>query len=366
MLEAKLAEAGTLKKLLDAIKELVTDANFECNEEGLNLQAMDNSHVALVSVKLEESGFKRYRCDRPMPLGVNLASLTKVLKCAKDDDECTIKAADEADLLNLVYEAKNSDRIAEYDMKLMDIDSDTLGIPDTDYDAEVTMSSSEFSRIVKDLSQLGESVRIEVSKEGVRFASDGESANGSVLLKKEGDPGRVRTDKERKADHARSRGKEPEEDDDDEEEDKKVKKEKGVKKEKVKKEKKEDEDVEMNGDEDEEFKADSDDEEKNEDSDEEDEEKGKKRKKKSSGSSKPAKKAKTSKKEKEEEPEFSFAMNSHVSLTFSLKYLVNFAKSASLTNKVELLMSNEVPLLVSYDFGQGFVRYYLAPKIGDE
>ena len=128
MLEAKLAEAGTLKKLLDgkslththaffhpsdaslfyiAIKELVTDANFECNEEGIHLQAMDNSHVALVAVKLLANGFKRYRCDRPMPLGVNLTSLTKVLKCAKDDDLCTLKAADEADVLNLVYEAKS-------------------------------------------------------------------------------------------------------------------------------------------------------------------------------------------------------------------------------------------------------------------
>jgi hypothetical protein len=36
---------------------------------------------------------------------------------------------------------------------------------------------------VRDLSQLGESVRIEVSKEGVRFASDGEAANGNVLLR---------------------------------------------------------------------------------------------------------------------------------------------------------------------------------------
>ncbi|KAJ7229191.1 proliferating cell nuclear antigen, N-terminal domain-containing protein [Mycena pura] len=378
MLEAKLAEAGTLKKLLDAIKELVTDANFECNEEGLNLQAMDNSHVALVSVYLEAAGFKRYRCDRPMPLGVNLSSLTKVLKCAKDDDECTIKAADEADLLNLVYEAKNSDRIAEYDMKLMDIDSDTLGIPDTDYDAEVIMSSSEFARIVRDLNNLGESVRIEVSKEGVRFASEGESANGSVLLKKEGEPGRVRTEKERKAQRARERGEKPEEDDEQEEGDGevKVKKEKGVKKEKIKKEKKDDEeeDVEMNGEEngEEEFKANSDEEEEKSEASDEEEESGKKRKKKANGSSKPAKKAKTAKKQEEEKigmqsiSPFDFAMNAHVSLTFSLKYLVNFSKSSSLTGKVELLMSNDVPLLVNYDFGQGFVRYYLAPKIGDE
>ena len=69
---------------------------------------MDNSHVALVAVKLDASGFKRYRCDRSIPLGVNLGSLTKVLKCAKDDDICTLKAGDDADILSLTYEAKST------------------------------------------------------------------------------------------------------------------------------------------------------------------------------------------------------------------------------------------------------------------
>lgn len=65
----------------------------------------------------------------------------------------------------------------------MEIDSESLSIPPTEYDARVTMPSSEFSRIVRDLSLLGESVKIEVSKEGVRFSSEGEVANGNVLLK---------------------------------------------------------------------------------------------------------------------------------------------------------------------------------------
>ena len=71
---------------------------------------MDNSHVALVAVQLEPGGFDKYRCDRPMPLGVNLGSLTKVLKCAKDDDRVTLKASDNADVLNLVYEARSKSR----------------------------------------------------------------------------------------------------------------------------------------------------------------------------------------------------------------------------------------------------------------
>ena len=76
-------------------------------------------------------------------------------------------------------------------------------------------------------------------------------------------------------------------------------------------------------------------------------------------------------------------MNQAVTLTFSLKYLVNFSKSSSLSKKVQLMMSNDVPLLVclpfltlrhiihcslqvSYEFNEGHIRYYLAPKIGDD
>jgi proliferating cell nuclear antigen len=73
-----------------------------------NLQAMDNSHVALVSAKLHADGFAFYRCDRPIPLGFTLGSLYKVLKCAKDDDRCTLKASDAGDVLNLTYEAQRA------------------------------------------------------------------------------------------------------------------------------------------------------------------------------------------------------------------------------------------------------------------
>jgi proliferating cell nuclear antigen len=36
---------------------------------------MDNSHVALVTVQLEANEFDAYRCDRNMPLGVNVSSV---------------------------------------------------------------------------------------------------------------------------------------------------------------------------------------------------------------------------------------------------------------------------------------------------
>jgi len=148
----------------------------------------------------------------------------------------------------------DGNRIAELDVKLMDIDADTLGIPDTDFDARVTMTSTEFTRIARDLSFLGESVRIEVSKEGIRFTSDGEAAQGNILLKQ--------TDAARE--RYKNYGKEDDDDvievkeEDADEKPKKAKKEKKVKKE----EGVEDEDEEMASGEDEaEFQAKSEDEE---------------------------------------------------------------------------------------------------------
>jgi proliferating cell nuclear antigen len=139
--------------------------------------------------------------------------------------------------------AIDSDRIAEYEMKLMDIDTDQLGIPDTEYDATVSMSSTEFGRIVRDLSQLGESVKIEITKEGVRFASEGETANGNVLLKQTGGApiGKVQQIKQEQDEGGSNLNGDAEDEDDG---GVKVKKEK--KEQKIKKEKGEDgEDVEM-------------------------------------------------------------------------------------------------------------------------
>jgi len=378
MLEARLEQAALLKKLLDSIKELVSDANFECQEDGIKLQAMDNSHVALVAVNLSAPGFKKYRCDRPMPLGVNLNSLSKVLKCAKDDDQVTLKAGDNNDVLNLLYESPSTDRIAEYEMKLMDIDVDSLGIPETTYDASIIMSSAEFARIVRDLSNLGESVKIEVSKEGVRFSSEGDAANGNVLLKHSEDAAKKYKGSANGEGSSKGKGKEKEQ------------------KPKVKKEKTDDEDATMedatrddDDDEVQEVKAGSDAEEEeeekkkgsddegekeasgDEEEEEEEEESSKKRKRKANGdASKKSKKAKKDKEEKKAEEEVVqgviIQMSQTVSLTFSLKYLVNITKSTSLAKNVELQMSNEIPLLVAYDFGPGTISYYLAPKIGDD
>ena len=133
------------------------DCNFDCNDSGVALQAMDNSHVALVSMMLKSESFSPFRCDRNIALGINLTSLQKVLRAAQPNDILTLKAEDSPDVVNIVFESSDSDRISEYDIKLMDIDQEHLGIPETEYAASIELPSAEFQRICRDLSGLSES-----------------------------------------------------------------------------------------------------------------------------------------------------------------------------------------------------------------
>ena len=88
---------------------------------------------------------------------MSLTSLQKIVKCAANNDMVTLRADESQDVLALLFEAKKSDRVGEYEMKLMDIDQEHLGIPDTDYAASITLPSAELQRICRDLSALSES-----------------------------------------------------------------------------------------------------------------------------------------------------------------------------------------------------------------
>jgi len=181
MFEAKITKAQTLKRIIDAIKELVTDAKFECTASGISLQAMDAAHVSLVALLLRADGFEQYRCDRNLTLGLNLESVAKVLKAASNDDSVTIRAEDEGDTVTFIFESKN--KVSDFDLKLLDIETDALGIPDTDYKSIIKMPANEFQKICSNLSTWGESVVIATKKNGVKFSVSGDLGSGNITIK---------------------------------------------------------------------------------------------------------------------------------------------------------------------------------------
>lgn len=182
MFEARLVQGSLLKKVLEAIKDLLNEGTWDCNSSGMSLQAMDSSHVSLVSLMLRSDGFDTFRCDRNLSMGINLSSMSKILKCAGNDDAITVKAGDNADAVTFMFESPNGEKVSDYEMKLMDLDAEHLGIPETDYSCVIKLPAGEFQRICRDLSQIGESVVVCCTKEGVKFSANGDLGTGNVKL----------------------------------------------------------------------------------------------------------------------------------------------------------------------------------------
>jgi len=182
MFEAKLSQASLLKKVLDSVNSLIEEGTWDCSDAGMALQAMDSSHVSLCSLMLKKDAFEEFRCDRNVSVGLNLATMTKIVKCAGNDDGVTIKASEKGDHVAFVFENQNGGKVSDYEIKQMDLDGEHLGIPETDYSCVVKMPSTEFQRICRDLSQLGESVVIECDKEGVQFSAQGDIGTGNIKL----------------------------------------------------------------------------------------------------------------------------------------------------------------------------------------
>ena len=232
MFEAKLAEGYVFKRIVEAIKDLVTDVNLDvspsgkytrifwttkgmhpgtigchCNSKllirppfflfsrfsahlsnastitlGISLQAMDTSHVALVSLNLSMEGFEEYRCDQNVVLGINIANMSKVMKLADPSDSITLQADQDPSTLKITFENQKTGRTTEFALNLITLDVEHLSIPDTEYTSIITINSGEFTKICKELQQLSDGLTISTNKDEVQLSVEGAAGHGFIKL----------------------------------------------------------------------------------------------------------------------------------------------------------------------------------------
>merc|ERR1711881_593826 len=168
--------------VVDAMKDLCKDVNFDCSEKGVQVQSMDSSHVALVSLLLRESAFSEFKCDRPTSLGMNVDSLSKILKMCGPSDSLKLRWQNDADTVSFQCEG-GDDRIADFDLKLMQIESEHMEIPEQQYKVVIKMPSGEFQKVCRDLREFGETMTVTATKEGVKFSVSGDLGAGNVFIK---------------------------------------------------------------------------------------------------------------------------------------------------------------------------------------
>merc|ERR1712178_636577 len=87
------------------------------------------------------------------------------------------------DTVSFQCESGADDRITDFSLKLMQIESEHMEIPEQHYKVIAKLPSSEFQKICKDLKEFGETMQMKASKEGLTFSVQGDLGSGNVMLK---------------------------------------------------------------------------------------------------------------------------------------------------------------------------------------
>lgn len=166
-------DAGKLKGLVDAVKELISEAQFQCSARGMHMDAMDSAHCALVSMDLPAEDFVEYWCDVPMVVGISLLHFSKVLKMAQEGDELFFCVMGDTAQLRL------GTRV-EFELRLMTIDVDTFRIPTTTALLTASVPSKEFKTTIMELKDLGDNVTFAVKEGKLALSFVGDLGSGTV------------------------------------------------------------------------------------------------------------------------------------------------------------------------------------------
>lgn len=172
-MEARLQEAELLKRIVNVVKQLCTQVNFEFSPNGIILQEMDSAHISFASLYLSGEKIKDYKCDKTYVLGINLDSLHKILHCANGTDELTLRYKDGQEYLTVLFES--GVRISMFRIKLMHIDCERLNLPDTEYQACIKLSGTSWKRYIEEFVKLDQTLGISVEKNGFKLHTGQES-----------------------------------------------------------------------------------------------------------------------------------------------------------------------------------------------
>lgn len=176
-------QSNAIRVLVEALKDILTDVNLQINMDCIKLISMDGSKSAVIHLRLESSKFEKYECKNTFNAGINMASLHKIIKCIKNNDIFQMYIYDD-DVTKLHIEIENNERKTKIHtiLKLLDIDSDIIEIPNISFDSVITMPSNDFQTYIRELSIITNRIRITSENNKTIFSGEGDFAETNIIV----------------------------------------------------------------------------------------------------------------------------------------------------------------------------------------
>ena len=172
---------------MTALKDILLESNIIFQADGMRIINMDKSHTILVHLFLAAENFEEYECKKDkIIIGANMFHLFKLINSIDNDDTLTmyIEEADYFDgivsYLGLKFENGTIKQCKTQKLKLIEPEQDELQIPSVTFSSILNMPSSDFQKIIRDLSALAEKIEVKSVGNELIFKCDGPFATAEI------------------------------------------------------------------------------------------------------------------------------------------------------------------------------------------
>jgi proliferating cell nuclear antigen len=156
------------------MKLFTENLNVYFHEDKVFIQGMDHAHVSIFDINLPKLWFDEYKLETAITIGINTNMLFKVLNTRDKSHNIHLILNDEnSDKLEIHLLSENNNVMnLHYVIPLIDIDSEIMSIPDTEYQAEISLPSMTFSTLIDQMKLFGETFNIICNEEKVQMISE--------------------------------------------------------------------------------------------------------------------------------------------------------------------------------------------------
>jgi len=193
--------------LFQLLKNWGSYLNLHFEKTRLYIQSMDKSHICLSSITISSQWFSSYQIEDATNISLDSTNFAIMMSYAlkhnkmeinfedddvagaADPDKLFINLSSNSDTL-LVEPKSKGKKVKEvqnkfdhfFELGLIDVEQDTLGIPEVEYDVDFTMKSENFVELIGELMVFGSNLNIICSEEVLEFNASGDAGKLKVNI----------------------------------------------------------------------------------------------------------------------------------------------------------------------------------------
>ncbi len=159
-------KADRLKEITDMVSAIVDETRAVLDEEEFRIEAVDDSHVAMVVLSVQPNGFEEYEVDEKREIGLKLEKIQDFLKIVDKGEMVELSEEEEG---RLKARSGNLTQI----IPLLDTEGmDSPDIPDLDLSNEVKMKADFLQTGIKAAGSIVDQLRIKADEDKLQMMAE--------------------------------------------------------------------------------------------------------------------------------------------------------------------------------------------------